>query len=39
MAMEEDVVVPDVGKAADQKLAEVFENIPAGITTEKSFPT
>ena len=37
MAMEEDVVVPDVGKAADQKLAEVFENIPAGITTEKIF--
>lgn len=37
MAMEDGVVVPDVGKAADKKMAEVFENIPAGITTEKIF--
>lgn len=37
MAMEDDVVVPDVGKAADQKLKEVLENIPVGITTEKIF--
>lgn len=37
MAMEDGVVVPDVGKAADKKLEEVFENIPAGITTEKIF--
>lgn len=37
MAMEEDVVVPDVGKAADEKLEEVMENLPVGITTEKIF--
>ncbi len=37
MAMEDGVVVPDVGKAADEKLKEVFENIPVGITTEKIF--
>lgn len=37
MAIEDGVVVPDVGKAADKKLKEVFENIPAGITTEKIF--
>lgn len=37
--MEDGVVVPDVGKAVDRKLAEVFENIPVGITTEKYFPT
>lgn len=37
MAMEEGVVVPDVGKAADKKLQEVFENIPSGITIEKIF--
>lgn len=37
MAMEDGVVVPDVGKAVDRKLAEVFENIPVGITTEKIF--
>ena len=37
VAMEDGVVVPDVGKAADAKLAEVFENIPVGITTDKIF--
>lgn len=37
MAMEDGVVVPDVGKAADKKLEEVMENIPVGITTEKIF--
>ena len=37
MAMEDGVVVPDVGKAADKKLHEVFENIPSGITIEKIF--
>lgn len=37
VAMEDGVVVPDVGKEADRKLAEVFEDIPVGITTEKIF--
>lgn len=31
------VVVPDVGEAVDNKLAEVMHRIPAGMTTEKIF--
>ncbi|WP_163323355.1 efflux RND transporter permease subunit [Draconibacterium mangrovi] len=37
VAMENDVVVPDVGKAVDAKLADVINNLPAGITTDKVF--
>ncbi len=37
VAMEDGVVVPDVGKAADRKLKDVLANIPVGITTDKIF--
>lgn len=37
LAMEADAIVPDVGKAVDQKLAEVMKRIPAGMETEKIF--
>lgn len=37
MAMEDGVVVPDIGKSADKKLSEVLENIPVGITVDKIF--
>ena len=36
-AMEDGVVVPNVGKAADEKLAEVLKCVPVGVTTEKIF--
>lgn len=37
LSMENNVVVPDVGKKVDEKLAEVFKNIPTGIITDKIF--
>ena len=37
IALEEDAIVPDVGKAVDARLAEVMENMPAGFQTEKIF--
>ncbi|MCF0205408.1 MAG: efflux RND transporter permease subunit, partial [Muribaculaceae bacterium] len=37
VAMENDVIVPDVGKVVDAKLAEVLKTMPVGITTEKIF--
>lgn len=37
MALEQDAIVPDVGKAVDARLAEVIKDIPAGFHTEKIF--
>ncbi|MCR5455339.1 MAG: efflux RND transporter permease subunit, partial [Bacteroidales bacterium] len=37
IAMETDAIVPDVGKAVDQKLAEVMKTLPVGIVTDKVF--
>ena len=37
LAMENDAIVPDVGKAVDKELAETMKNIPAGINVEKIF--
>jgi len=37
IALENDVIVPDVGKAVDAKLAEVMKRLPAGFSTEKIF--
>lgn len=37
IAMEEDAIVPDVGKAVDKRLAEVMKNVPAGLEMEKIF--
>ncbi len=37
IAMEKNAVVPDVGKAVDQKLAEVMKKVPVGIKTDKIF--
>ena len=37
IAMEDDVIVPDVGKAVDKKLQEVMNRVPAGMQTEKIF--
>jgi len=37
IALQSDVIVPDVGKAVDKKLAEVMKRVPAGMTTEKIF--
>ncbi len=37
LAMENEVIVPDVGKAVDQKLAEVMQRVPAGMNVEKIF--
>ena len=37
LAMEEDAIVPDVGKAVDKRLAEVMKRIPVGMETEKIF--
>ena len=38
VAMENDAIVPDVGKAVDAKLAETMTSMPAGMETQKSFP-
>ncbi len=37
MAMEDGVVVPDVGKVVDEKLEELKATFPVGITTDKIF--
>ena len=37
VALENNVIVPDVGKIVDNKLAEVLKGMPVGITTEKIF--
>jgi len=37
MAVEQDAIVPDVGKAVDTRLAEITRDIPAGFHTEKIF--
>lgn len=37
LAMENDAIVPKVGKAVDKRLAEAMEIVPAGISTEKIF--
>jgi multidrug efflux pump subunit AcrB len=37
IAMEKSAVVPDVGKAIDQKLEQVMKNVPVGFATEKIF--
>ena len=37
VAMEQDAIVPDVGKLVDQRLAEVMQRMPAGMATEKIF--
>ena len=37
LTMENNAIVPDVGKAVDAKLAEVMKNIPVGMTTDKIF--
>ncbi|WP_140392953.1 efflux RND transporter permease subunit [Mediterranea sp. An20] len=37
MALEQDAIVPDVGKAVDARLAEITRDIPAGFHTEKIF--
>lgn len=37
LTMNNDVIVPDVGKAVDAKLAEVMKRVPAGMKTEKIF--
>ena len=35
--MEDDAIVPDVGKAVEKKLAGIEKNLPAGLTVEKIF--
>lgn len=37
IAMEEDAIVPDVGKAVDAKLAGIMDDVPAGLEMEKIF--
>ena len=37
VTLNNNVVVPDVGKAIDAKLAEVMEEVPVGMTTDKIF--
>lgn len=37
VAMESSAIVPDVGKAVDERLAEAMKRIPAGFDTEKIF--
>ncbi len=37
VAMETDAIVPDVGKAVDERLAEVMKTVPAGMVTDKIF--
>ncbi|MCM1554710.1 MAG: efflux RND transporter permease subunit [Bacteroides sp.] len=36
-AMEADVVVPDVGKAVDERLSEAMQRVPVGFQVEKIF--
>lgn len=37
LTLEEDAIVPDVGKAVDRRLAEVMRQVPVGMETEKIF--
>ena len=37
IAMESDAIVPDVGKAVDQRLAQVMATFPVGMHTDKIF--
>lgn len=37
VAMEADAIVPDVGKAVDERLADVMRDVPAGMSTDKIF--
>jgi multidrug efflux pump subunit AcrB len=37
ITMENDAIVPDVGKAIDARLAQAMKNVPAGMSTEKIF--
>lgn len=37
LTMNDNVIVPDVGKAVDKKLGEVMQRVPAGMETEKIF--
>ncbi len=37
IALQDNVVVPDVGKLTDKKLAEVMKRLPVGMNTEKIF--
>jgi multidrug efflux pump subunit AcrB len=37
IAMENNAIVPDVGKAIDEKLSKVMKNVPVGFQTEKIF--
>ena len=37
ITLNEGVVVPDVGKAVDKKLAEVMKRVPVGMSTDKIF--
>lgn len=37
LAMENDAIVPDVGKAVDQRLEEVMQRVPAGLEVQKIF--
>ncbi len=37
LAMEDGVIVPDLGKEVDAKLAEVMSRLPVGLTTDKIF--
>lgn len=37
VAMENDAIVPDVGKLVDAKLSEAMKRVPAGMKTEKIF--
>ncbi len=37
LTLNDDAIVPDVGKAVDKKLAEVMERVPVGFETDKIF--
>lgn len=37
LTLEENAIVPDVGKAVDKRLAEIMQRIPVGMETEKIF--
>ena len=37
ITLNEDAIVPDVGKEVDKKLAEVMERVPVGFATDKIF--
>ena len=37
LTLEENAIVPDVGKAVDRRLAEIMREVPVGMETEKIF--